>query len=197
MFDLAETGRQIGEKLFALLSVSQKKELAQFVRDYEAGNLPADVPYSTLFRGQYFISPQADQPLTEIQEGDLYFCLEKRLVTVQSQVISLTVKEFDIFSLLRTPSPPSLRRDSGNGCRNCGRTNAGRQKQEEPAYSPAFSTAPTAEQSCISAPAALTRMTARTISSAPITRATPAPAKSTISGNRCFTGSCWKPSSGH
>ena len=93
--------------------------------------------------------------------------------------------------------PPSLRRDSGNGCRNCGRTNAGRQKQEEPAYSPAFSTAPTAEQSCISAPAALTRMTARTISSAPITRATPAPAKSTISGNRCFTGSCWKPSSGH
>ena len=100
MFDLAETGRQIGEKLFALLSVSQKKELAQFVRDYEAGNLPADVPYSTLFRGQYFIPPQADQPLTEIQEGDLYFCLEKRLVTVQSQVISLTVKEFDIFSLL-------------------------------------------------------------------------------------------------
>ena len=100
VFDLAETGRQIGEKLFALLSVSQKKELAQFVRDYEAGNLPTDVPYSTLFRGQYFISPQADQPLTEIQEGDLYFCLEKRLVTVRSQVIPLTVKEFDIFSLL-------------------------------------------------------------------------------------------------
>ena len=86
--------------MFALLSVSQKKELAQFVRDYEAGNLPADVPYSTLFRGQYFISPQADQPLTEIQEGDLYFCLEKRLVTVQSQVIPLTVKEFEIFALL-------------------------------------------------------------------------------------------------
>ena len=38
--------------------------------------------------------------MTEIQEGDLYFCLEKRLVTVQSQVISLTVKEIDIFSLL-------------------------------------------------------------------------------------------------
>ena len=50
MFDLAETGRQIGEKLFALLSVSQKKELAQFVRDYEAGNLPADVPSVSLFR---------------------------------------------------------------------------------------------------------------------------------------------------
>ena len=55
-------------------------------------------------------------------------------------------------------------------------------KQEEPACSPACSTAPTAEPSCISAPAALTRTTARTISSAPITRATPAPAKSIISG---------------
>ena len=86
--------------MFALLSASQKKELAQFVRDYEAGNIPADVPCTTLLRGQYFSPPQADQPVTEIQEGYLYFCLEKRLVTVQSQVISLTVKEFDIFALL-------------------------------------------------------------------------------------------------
>lgn len=85
---------------FALLSASQKKELAQFVRDYEAGNIPADVPCTTLLRGQYFIPPQADQPLTEIREGDLYFCLEQRLVTVRGQVIPLTVKEFDIFSLL-------------------------------------------------------------------------------------------------
>ena len=99
MLDLEESGRQIGEKLFALLSASQKKELAQFVHDYEAGSIPA-VPYSTLLRGQYFIPPQSDQPLTEIREGDLYFCLERRLVTVRSQVIPLTVKEFDIFSLL-------------------------------------------------------------------------------------------------
>ena len=98
--DLQDSGKQIGEKLFALLSASQKKELAQFVRDYEAGNIPADVPYLTLLRGQYFIPPQADQPLTEIREGDLYFCLEQRLVTVRGQVIPLTVKEFDIFSLL-------------------------------------------------------------------------------------------------
>ena len=100
MLDLEDSGRQIGKKLLSLLSPNQKKELAQFVCDYEAGDIPADLPYTTHFRGQYFISPQADQPLTEIQEGDLYFCLEKRLVTVQSQVISLTVKEFDIFSLL-------------------------------------------------------------------------------------------------
>ena len=100
MLDLEDSGRQIGKKLLSLLSPNQKKELAQLVRDYEAGDIPADLPYTTHFRGQYFTPLQVDQPLTEIREGDLYFCLEKRLVTVQSQVISLTVKEFDIFSLL-------------------------------------------------------------------------------------------------
>ena len=33
---MKDSGKQIGEKLFALLSASQKKELAQFIRDYEA-----------------------------------------------------------------------------------------------------------------------------------------------------------------
>ena len=98
--DLRDSGRQIGEKLFALLSSSQKKELSQFVHDYEDGNIPADVPCTTLFQGQYFVPPQADQPLTEIREGDLYFCLEQRLVTVRGQAIPLTVKEFEIFALL-------------------------------------------------------------------------------------------------
>ena len=97
---MKDSGRQIGEKLFTLLSAIQKKELAQFIRDYEAGNIPADVSYTTFFRGRYSISPQADQPLTEIREGDLYFCLEQRLVTVRDQVIPLTVKEFEIFALL-------------------------------------------------------------------------------------------------
>ena len=97
---MKDSGRKIGEKLFALLSPNQKKELAQFVRDYEAGDISADVPCTTLFHGSYFIPQQADQPLTEIREGDLYFCLEQRLVTVRSQVIPLTVKEFEIFALL-------------------------------------------------------------------------------------------------
>lgn len=100
VLDLGDSGRQIGEKLFALLSFTQKKELAHFVRDYEAGKISADVPYTTLFQGQYSNSMQADQPLTEIREGDLYFCLEHRLVTVRGQVIPLTVKEFEIFALL-------------------------------------------------------------------------------------------------
>ena len=98
--DLEDSGRQIAEKLFALLSSNQKKELTQFVRDYEAGNIPADDPYTTFFRGRYSISPQADQPLTEIRKGELYFCLEQRLVAVRGQVVPLTVKEFEIFALL-------------------------------------------------------------------------------------------------
>ena len=100
VLDLRDSGKQIGEKLFALLSPGQKKELSQFVHDYEAGNIPADVPCTTLFQGRYFVPPQANQPLTEIREGDLYFCLEQRLVTVRGQAIPLTVKEFEIFALL-------------------------------------------------------------------------------------------------
>ena len=87
--DLEDSGRQIAEKLFALLSSNQKKELAQFVRDYEAGNIPADDPYTAFFRGRYSIPPQADQPLTEIRKGELYFCLEQRLVMVRGEVVPL------------------------------------------------------------------------------------------------------------
>ena len=97
---MEESGRKIGEKLFVLLSPTQKKELAQFIRDYETSDIPIDVPYTTFLRGQYFIPQQADQSLTEIREGDLYFCLEHRLVTIREQPIELTVKEFEIFALL-------------------------------------------------------------------------------------------------
>ncbi len=97
---MGDSGRKIGEKIFALLSPSQKKELAQFVHDYEVGDISANIPCTTIFHSQYSISQQIDQPLTEIREGDLYFCLEQRIVTVQGQVISLTVKEFEIFALL-------------------------------------------------------------------------------------------------
>ena len=101
MLDLAESGRQIGEKLFALLTVDQKKDLTQFVLEREAGSVnSADSPYLPIFRGKYSVPKKADQPFTEVREGDLYFCLEQRLVTVRGPVIGLTVKEFEIFSLL-------------------------------------------------------------------------------------------------
>lgn len=94
---MEESGGQIGKKLFALLTPNQKKELAQFIHDYEAGNLPPNVSYAAFFQEQ---QNTPDQPLTEIREGDLYFCLEQRLVTVRGQIIPLTVKEFEIFALL-------------------------------------------------------------------------------------------------
>ena len=41
-----------------------------------------------------------DLALTELREGDLYFCLEHRIVCVSGQEIELTAKEFDILALL-------------------------------------------------------------------------------------------------
>ena len=101
VLDLAESGRQIGEKLFVLLTADQKKELTRFVLENETSFVdPADTPYQNIFRGKYTIPQQAKHPFTEIQKDDLYFCLEQRLVTVREQIIELTVKEFEIFSLL-------------------------------------------------------------------------------------------------
>ena len=101
MFDLAETGRQIGEKLFALLSADQQRELAQFILEATTSRINInDIPYQTIFRGKYSIPKKSNHPLTEVQVGDLYFCLEHRLVTIREQPIELTVKEFEIFSLL-------------------------------------------------------------------------------------------------
>ena len=101
VLDLAETGRQIGEKLFALLSVDQQRELAQFILEKTTSRVNInDMPYQAIFRGKYSIPKKSNHPLTEVQVGDLYFCLEHRLVTIREQPIELTIKEFEIFSLL-------------------------------------------------------------------------------------------------
>ena len=101
VLDLTETGWQIGEKLFALLSVEQRRELAQFVFESETTYAnPIYLPHQAIFRGKYSIPKKSNHPLTEVQVGDLYFCLEHRLVTIREQPIELTIKEFEIFSLL-------------------------------------------------------------------------------------------------
>ncbi|WP_049898111.1 winged helix-turn-helix domain-containing protein [Ruminococcus gauvreauii] len=83
---MSESGRQIGEKLFVLLTVDQKKELAQFVLEGKTGGVDsADIPCCPVFHGKYFVSKRTGQPLTDIREGEIYFCLEQR---------------FEIFSLL-------------------------------------------------------------------------------------------------
>lgn len=38
--------------------------------------------------------------LTEISFGDMYFCLEQRVVIIRKKIIKLTVKEFDLLALL-------------------------------------------------------------------------------------------------
>ena len=87
--------------MFALLSVDQQRELAQFALESTTSRIDInDAPYQAIFRGKYSMPVKANQPLTEIQIDDLYFCLEQRLVTIREQPIELTVKEFDIFSLL-------------------------------------------------------------------------------------------------
>ena len=91
--DISETGVQIGEKLAFLLSQKQRKELAQYL----LGDMVsiADTGISSAKHNW-----KQDSPLTEIREGDLYICLEHRLVLVREQEIALTVKEFDILVLL-------------------------------------------------------------------------------------------------
>lgn len=46
------------------------------------------------------VRAELTQTLTEIREGDLYFCLEERKVCVCGQEIELTAKEFDALHLL-------------------------------------------------------------------------------------------------
>ena len=97
--DISETGKQIGEKLFELLNADQREEMIQFILEmmYQQ-NFSASVSgFASDFPN---IQTDMQQPLTEIKEGDLYFCLEERKVCVCNQEIELTAKEFDALHLL-------------------------------------------------------------------------------------------------
>lgn len=80
--------------MLLLLNKKQQRELIQTLLE-STEKIKVDVLSSHL---KY--SWQQVNPLTEIREGDLYVCLEQRLVTVHEQEIYLTVKEFDILALL-------------------------------------------------------------------------------------------------
>ena len=96
--DISENGRQIAEKLLILLNDVQRQELAEYIfpsleQSASAVKYPCATPSP--------ISPgYVDQPLTEMREGELYFCLELRKVCVGDTEIELTVKEFDALYLL-------------------------------------------------------------------------------------------------
>lgn len=93
VFDLAETGRQIGEKLFTLLSADQQRELAQFVLERTTGCINfTDLPYQTIFRGKYSIPQKMNHPLTETRSGDLYFCLEQEMRAIGNNLNQIARK---------------------------------------------------------------------------------------------------------
>lgn len=80
-----------------LLDENQKKEFTQYLLEDMVSTVDAGANSAKH-------NWQQDSPLTEIQEGDLYLCLEHRLVKVREQEIGLTAKEFDIlFLLVRNP----------------------------------------------------------------------------------------------
>lgn len=96
--DISENGRQIAEKLLILLNDTQRRELAEYIshsmeQTVSVVNHPCATP-NPIPLGY------VDQSLTEIQDGDLYFCLELRKVCVGDTEIDLTVKEFDALYLL-------------------------------------------------------------------------------------------------
>lgn len=97
MLDISESGKQIGEKLFAVLNARQQEELAWYILENE-GETVSDGAIT--FPDLHGVIADPGQPLTEIQDGDLYFCLEQRYVSVRGQEIELTAKEFDILALL-------------------------------------------------------------------------------------------------
>lgn len=81
-----------------LLNDTQRQELIEYIshsleRSVSAVKQPCAVPAPIL-------PGYVDQPLTEIHEGELYFCLELRKVCVSNTEIELTVKEFDALYLL-------------------------------------------------------------------------------------------------
>lgn len=101
MIEVSESGDKIGEKLLMLLNVQQRQALIKYLlsqekKDTDSADSPCD--------GFQIHDPQAEavRGFTEIEIGELYFCLEQRLVRVRGQVIELTAKEFDILALLLT-----------------------------------------------------------------------------------------------
>jgi len=96
--DISENGRQIAEKLLVLLNDRQQQELAEYIS--HSLELPVSAVKHLCVTPDSISHGYVDQPLTEIREGELYFCMELRKVCVGDTEIELTVKEFDALYLL-------------------------------------------------------------------------------------------------
>ncbi len=96
--DISENGRQIAEKLLFLLDDRQWQELTEYI--FHSLEQPISVVKHPCAMPDSISPGYVDQPLTEMREGKLYFCLELRKVCVGNTEIELTVKEFDALYLL-------------------------------------------------------------------------------------------------
>lgn len=81
-----------------MLDVEQKREMIQFVLETEQQQGFSAIPCTNPDSFGAWID--TSQPLTEIREGDLYFCLEEREVAVQGKKVDLSVREFNALYLL-------------------------------------------------------------------------------------------------
>lgn len=83
-----------------LLDARQQQELVKYLLSKKQNGGLAD--NLCVHSGAYKLLTENEGIFTEIHMGDLYFCLEQRLVRVDGQVVELTAKEFDILALLIT-----------------------------------------------------------------------------------------------
>ena len=81
-----------------MLDVEQKREMIQFVLETEQQQGFSAIPCTN--PDSFGARIDTSQPLTEIREGDLYFCLEEREVAVQGKKVDLSVREFNALYLL-------------------------------------------------------------------------------------------------
>lgn len=96
MIDLDRTGSQIGKKIFVLLTEKQRKELIEYMLKVGINSITETFRHVSESKQNVEIK----DTLTEISFGDMYFCLEQRMVTIRKKIIKLTVKEFDLLALL-------------------------------------------------------------------------------------------------
>ena len=101
VLEISEPGDKIGEKLLMLLDARQRQELVNYLLGKEKQN-GGSADILCIRSGAYKLLTENEGIFTEIHMGDLYFCLEQRLVRVDRQVVELTAKEFDILALLIT-----------------------------------------------------------------------------------------------
>lgn len=81
-----------------MLDVEQKREMIQFVLETEHQQRFSAIP--CIPPDSFGSRIDAPQPLTEIQEDDLYFCLEEREVSVRGKKVDLSAREFNTLYLL-------------------------------------------------------------------------------------------------